>query len=118
MNLGTWLYTRLYGEAVGTDEFGNRYFRAPSRIQGRHERRWVIYKGEPDPTTVPPEWHAWLHFSVIDPPPPGGPRRRAWERETEPNATGTPEAYRPPGHVLSGGRRARATGDYEPWTPH
>jgi NADH:ubiquinone oxidoreductase subunit len=26
-------------------------------------------------------------------------------------------AYHPPGSVLRGGQRARATGDYEPWTP-
>jgi len=26
-------------------------------------------------------------------------------------------AYHPPGSILRGGRRARATGDYEPWTP-
>ena len=27
-------------------------------------------------------------------------------------------AYRPPGHEFKGGKRARATGDYEPWTPN
>ena len=26
-------------------------------------------------------------------------------------------AYRPAGHVLKGGRRNKATGDYEAWTP-
>ena len=31
--------------------------------------------------------------------------------------TGTDLAYRPPGHTLMGGHRAKATGDYEPWTP-
>ena len=31
--------------------------------------------------------------------------------------TGTPYAYHPPGSILRGGHRARATGDYEPWTP-
>jgi NADH:ubiquinone oxidoreductase subunit len=38
-------------------------------------------------------------------------------REHVPNLTGTDRAYRPPGHTLQGGRRDRATGDYEPWTP-
>ena len=28
-----------------------------------------------------------------------------------------PYAYYPPGSILRGGRRSRATGDYEPWTP-
>ena len=34
-----------------------------------------------------------------------------------PNLTGTNEAYRPPGHVLVGGKRQPATADYEPWRP-
>ena len=44
------------------------------------------------------------------------PRRR-WQKEHLPNQTGTKAAYRPQGSVLAGGRRAKATGDYEPWTP-
>ena len=43
--------------------------------------------------------------------------RRPWQKEHQPNPTGTPAAYLPPGHTLKGGRRAAATGDYEPWTP-
>ncbi|MDP6219258.1 MAG: NADH:ubiquinone oxidoreductase subunit NDUFA12, partial [Alphaproteobacteria bacterium] len=34
-----------------------------------------------------------------------------------PNLTGTKFAHRPAGHVLKGGKRAAATGDYEPWSP-
>ena len=42
MTLATRLYTWLRGTYVGSDPYGNRYYRAPSRIQGRNERRWVI----------------------------------------------------------------------------
>ena len=83
----------------------------------RKERRWVIYKVDVEASRVPPEWHAWLHHTVDDPPPEGGPPRRAWQRDHQRNLTGSEAAYRPPGHTLSGGRRDRATGDYEPWTP-
>ena len=31
--------------------------------------------------------------------------------------TGTENAYLPPGHTLEGGKRAKATGDYEAWRP-
>ncbi|MEC8792576.1 MAG: NADH:ubiquinone oxidoreductase subunit NDUFA12, partial [Pseudomonadota bacterium] len=31
--------------------------------------------------------------------------------------TGTRYAYRPPGHASQGGQRAKATGDYQAWTP-
>ena len=47
----------------------------------------------------------------------GGPAARPWQKPHIPNRTGTAEAYRPPGHEFKGGRRAAATGDYEPWTP-
>ena len=48
------------GELVGTDQFGNRYYRGRSRLLGRAERRWVLYANarQPDASMVPPEWHA------------------------------------------------------------
>jgi NADH:ubiquinone oxidoreductase subunit len=121
-NLGTWLLTRLRGELVGSDSYGNRYYRLrgdkPSgRGGGRfsRERRWVIYRGEPEGSKVPPEWHAWLHHTVDEIP---GPRPRyAWEKPHEPNLTGTARAYHPRGSVLRGSHRAPTTGDYEPWSP-
>lgn len=120
--LGTRLYTWLKGEEVGRDRFGNRYFREkrggtvhPDSM--RKERRWVIYDGEAEASRVPPDWHGWLHHTFAEPPPPEGTARRPWEKEHLPNLTGTDAAYRPPGHTLAGGKRARGTGDYEPWTP-
>jgi NADH:ubiquinone oxidoreductase subunit len=119
--LGTRLYTWLYGEEVGRDSFGNRYYRArgAKRARGslRTERRWVIYNGEDEASKVPADWHAWLHHTVAEPPPPEGLPKLPWQKEHVPNLTGTLAAYRPPGHTLKGGQRAKATGDYEPWTP-
>jgi len=122
ITLGTRLYTWLRGEEIGRDSFGNRYFREkgggsvhPDSI--RRERRWVIYDGEVEASRVPPDWHAWLHHTTAEPPPPGGTAKRPWQREHQPNPTGTGATYRPPGHTLAGGQRARGTGDYEPWTP-
>ncbi len=119
---GTRLYTRFKGQEVGRDRFGNRYYREkrggnvhPDSL--RKERRWVIYEGEVEASRVPPDWHAWLHHTVAEPPPPEGAARRPWEKEHQRNLTGTGAAYRPAGHTLSGGKRARGTGDYEPWTP-
>lgn len=115
--LGTLLYTWLNGALVGRDQFGNRYYRTRARRAGRGERRWVIYKGEDEASRVPPDWHSWLHFTVDKPPSESPLPTRPWEKEHVPNLTGTPAAYRPPGHVLKGGRREKATGDYEPWRP-
>jgi NADH:ubiquinone oxidoreductase subunit len=121
---GTRLYTWLKGQAVGTDQFGNRYYRERGpRVLKRgggiesRVRRWVLYNGEVEASRVPPEWHAWLHHTVDEPPRPGEAKKYPWEREHLPNLTGTDLAYRPPGSVLRGGHRAAASGDYEPWTP-
>ena len=117
MTLATRLYTWLRGTYVGSDPYGNRYYRAPSRIQGRKERRWVIYKGEPEASKVPPEWHGWLHYMVDTPPTQDSYESRPWEKPHRMNMTGTPGAYRPPGSILASGKRPEATGDYKPWRP-
>lgn len=116
------LYALLHGKTpVGEDEFGNKYFKAaprrvPKGVTAR-ERRWVAYNGDPEASRVPPEWHAWLHYTVDAPPSADNPLRRPWQKPYVPNQTGTMQAYRPPGHVLEGYRRDKATGDYEAWTP-
>lgn len=114
INFMTW----RRGEKVGTDRFGNVYYRDKTAKRGLKERRWVIYNGEPDASKVPPEWHSWLHHSAKDPLPEGNsPYHRPWQIEHQANPSGSAQAYRPPGHLLQGGQRSRATGDYEPWNP-
>ena len=109
--LGTRLFTWRKGERVGTDTYGNRYFR-----ERNGPRRWVLFNGDVEASKVPPLWHAWLHYTSDDVPDDNQPGP-IFEKSHAANLTGTPEAYRPPGHVSSGGRRDRATGDYEPWRP-
>ena len=68
---GTQLWTWRYGEFVGEDEFGNRYYRTrDGKIDPALclERRWVIYNGYAESSTVPPSWHGWLHHTVDVPP--------------------------------------------------
>lgn len=116
MNIGTWLHTKLHGRQVGTDGVGNIYYvdkRTPAA--GVRARRWVAFKGPDEASAVPAEWHAWLHYTVDEPIPDTG--RKAWQKPHLPNATGTATSYRPAGHDYQGGQRAKATGDYESWTP-
>lgn len=117
MHIGTLIYTWLNGVMVGTDEFGNRYYRARKDTMNDRERRWVLFKGKAEASRVPPEWHAWLHHTTPQPLAEEAAESKPWQKEHLPNQTGTPAAYRPPGHAFKGGRRAAATGDYEPWTP-
>lgn len=117
MSIGTRILTWLKGELVGTDRLGNKYYQEKGKpYRSRRRRRWVVYNGEAEPSRVPPEWHGWLHYTVDSPPNPDQPRR-PWQKDPVPNLTGTPLAYRPSGHEYQGGKRARGTGDYEPWTP-
>jgi NADH:ubiquinone oxidoreductase subunit len=115
MNLGTWLFTMLKGRRVGNDTAGNVYYVERRPRRGRRARRWVAYAGPPEASLVPPEWHAWMHYTT-DAPLPDAPRR-PWQKPYLPNLTGTPASYRPPGHDYRGGHRSPATGDYEAWTP-
>jgi len=115
MTLGTQLFTLLRGRLVGRDDAGNRYYQERRTRHGRRARRWVLYAGAPEASAVPPEWHAWLHYTTDAPL--SDVRRWPWQRPHLPNLTGTPASYRPPGHDYEGGRRSPATGDYEAWSP-
>lgn len=112
-----WVVTQLQGRAVGTDPFGNRYFEGAPRKGYKLKRRWVLYAGDPEPSSIPPEWHGWLHHQNADIPSSDLSHRKAWQRPHKPNLTGTPRAWRQPGHQLAQGRRPEATGDYQAWTP-
>ena len=114
MTIGTYLFTLFKGRLVGSDEYGNRYYEERRAPKGRKARRWVRFKGVDEASKVPPEWHAWLHYTFDAPI--DGPRRD-WQKSHIPNRTGTPGAYRPAGSEYRGGKRAAATGDYEPWQP-
>ncbi len=117
---GTLLWTALYGEFVGEDEFGNRYYRTRGgKIDPGlgFERRWVIYSGTAEASIVPPSWHGWLHHTVDTLPTQENVTPRPWWKPHRPNLTGTPAAHRPIGSTLAQGRRPKATGDYKAWTP-
>ena len=116
MSLGTKIFTYFNGTKIGADAAGNRYYTEKARKPGLlRQRRWVIFAGPEEATAVPPEWHAWLHYTTDAPL--AETARKPWQKPHEPNLTGTPLSYRPPGHDYQGGQRAAATGDYEAWTP-
>ncbi len=117
-NAITRVITALQGVAVGEDQFGNRYYHGRKVSANGRRRRWVIYSnGDDEASRVPPEHHAWLHYTIDEFPDDTVSKRREWQEEHLPNMTGTPDAYRPPGHSLMGGKRDKATGDYQAWSP-
>jgi NADH:ubiquinone oxidoreductase subunit len=116
--LNTRLFTWRKGEYVGSDESGNRYYRAKSAIPDSiPERRWVIFNGYSEGSTVPPGWHGWIHHRVATPPSQENYQPREWQKPHQPNTTGSANAYRPPGSIVGAARPAAAAPDYQAWKP-
>ena len=105
------LLTRLRGECVGTDDCGNRYF-----VDRKGSRRWVLYEGQVEASKIPPEWNAWLQRTT-DSPPVSSEERHSWQKKHVANATGTPEAYRPPGTLTENSSTEPELAKYKPWQP-
>jgi NADH:ubiquinone oxidoreductase subunit len=82
---GTQLWTWRFGELVGEDEQGNRYFRTAGRKIDPtlgFERRWVVYNGYAEATRVPPSWHGWLHHTVDVAPTEEAYTAHEWQKPT------------------------------------
>lgn len=118
---GTTINTRYYtwrkGTRVGEDEFGNVYYKGGLDSEGR-TRRWVVYNGYSEASTIPAGWNSWMHYTVDIAPVDENYQPREWQKPHQANLTGTPEAYRPRGSIASGEERPRVTGDYDAWTPN
>jgi NADH:ubiquinone oxidoreductase subunit len=108
--LGTRFWTWRKGVFVGSDDAGNRYY-----TDKAGKRRWVVYNGVAEASAIPPGWHGWMHHREDNPPAAYQPRE--WEKPHEPNLTGTPLAYRPPGSILRAKPQTPGEADYEPWKP-
>lgn len=119
--LGTWWHTRQNGEFVGSDEFGNRYYRTKGGAIDPclgFQRRWVIYKNDADASMIPPGWHGWMHQRTDVPPCDEKDYRPwPWQKPHMANPTGTAAALRPQGSLLGSTKRASAAGDYQAWQP-
>jgi NADH:ubiquinone oxidoreductase subunit len=87
--LGTKLKTLFFGNLVGCDNLGNKYYESKSG------KRWIIYASEIDASKIPIEWFSWIHFinnriennHNLD--------KYEWQKSHLPNQTGTENAYHP-----------------------
>lgn len=109
--------TTFKGQYVGEDAAGNRYYQEKFlfyKPSYRRPRRWVMYKGFPEASRIPPEWYAWIHFTSERPL--TFQKRHTWQAPYVPNMTGTKQAYRPPAS-LAQAHPTTLPQDYEPWQP-
>jgi NADH:ubiquinone oxidoreductase subunit len=108
------------GKKIGADPFGNIYYQGKPKKGYKRPRRWVSYKDikRQESSVVPPEWHGWLHYQTdVFPDKDRPPYRKTWQLPHKSNMTGTPMAYKPKGALSRGGKRAKASGDYQAWKP-
>ena len=103
---GTFIYTLFTGKLIGEDEFGNKYY---SNSKGK---RWVIYKNRTESSSIPPEWHLWIHF-LTEKKPTNDIKKFIWQKQHEENLTGTKKAYKPKGSLSS--ESTRSIKKYETW---
>ncbi len=113
------MVTLFRGKKIGEDMYGNIYYTGKPRPYSKRERRWVIYNGIAEASKVPPEWHGWLHHQtdIFPNKDQDSEYRQKWQKPHMPNLTGTDKAYVPAGHASRHQERAKATGDYQAWTP-
>ena len=87
--LGTRINTFIFGKLIGKDSFGNKYY------EDKKGRRWVIYYGEIEATKIPQEWFSWIHHINNKIENSHELKKYNWQKEHEPNPTGTDKAYNP-----------------------
>ena len=117
MNIGTKIYTWIYGSLVGEDALGNRYYCNSKNFEDSTSKRWVIFNGEIEASKIPPHWHAWLH-KTVNIPPINYSHKYQWQKKTEPNLTGTSKAYFPNSQYLTKLKNCKKVDiEYEKWQP-
>lgn len=113
--IGTLLYTLLFCKNIGCDEKGNKYY--VSRLKSAEGKyiRSISYNGSPEPTKIPPMYHAWLHYQTDDFP--HSIHKQPWQIVRKPNLTGTSQAYKPSWQKTGYKSKQTKSGDYQPWRP-
>ena len=91
-NLGTLIYSFLYGKKVGQDQNGNKFYIHKYNLK----RKWVIYNKLVDPTSLRVSWQLWLTNNNIKAPSEiNNSKEYIWQKEKSPNYSGTKNYYHP-----------------------
>ncbi len=114
-NLGTILYTIVFGKKVGKDELGNRYFISKKNPL----KKWVLYKSDKNPTIIPVNWQLWLIDNDIEnlPTNESSNKKYTWEKSREQNYTGTMKSYHPAKEIIKQKAKNKQK-NYKNWNPN
>ena len=85
---GTLIKTFLFGKFVGSDEYGNKYYKSKSN------ERWVVYSDNVEATKITSDWYLWIHHT-IDKIPNQKENKYNWQKNHLENQTGTINSFKP-----------------------
>ena len=105
--VGTFLYTVLFGEFVGKDSFGNKYYK------NKKGKRWVIYNGEINASKIESDWYSWIHYQSDSNPSNSLINKHFWQKPHSENKTGSKDAYKP-NKITNKDKKFKK---YESWKP-
>ena len=86
--LGTFLKTLFFGKYVGSDEYGNKYYK------NKKNERWVIYAKNIEATKISSDWYLWMHYTT-DKIPDNKEKKYHWQKKHLENQTGTSNSFKP-----------------------
>ena len=55
---GTFLKTLFFGKFVGSDDYGNKYYKS------KKDERWVVYADNIEATKITSDWFLWIHHTI------------------------------------------------------
>jgi len=85
---GTFLKTLFFGKYVGSDEYGNKYYKS------KKDERWVIYSNVIEATKITSDWYLWMHYTV-DKIPNAKDAKYFWQKNHLENQTGRVKSHKP-----------------------
>ena len=86
---GTFLKTLFYGNYVGKDEFGNKYYKS------KKDERWVIYSNKIEATKITADWYLWMHHTIDKIPIQKDIKKYLWQKSHLENQTGSKNSHKP-----------------------
>ena len=85
---GTFLKTLFFGKYVGSDQYGNKYYKS------KKNERWVVYSKNIEATKITSDWYLWIHHTV-DKIPDKKDIKYDWQKTHLENQTGSDNSFKP-----------------------
>jgi NADH dehydrogenase len=85
---GTFLKTLFFGKYVGSDQYGNKYYKS------KKNERWVVYSKNIEATKITSDWYLWIHHTV-DKIPDKKDIKHVWQKTHLENQTGSDNSFKP-----------------------